>query len=200
MHIFTLKETFALLVSGLTSFYLSCCSIYFNQIARSWSYTIYIERNLFVEKKNIPWSKRGFESFTIYVGRLLREDLFFKENNIDGPRMLFHSYFFIYNMVFDIIFHTLFIFLLHYIFYAYFLVGYGIFKIIVFFSALEYLKILDLYYYKKEKENWKLREDAIKKIKESNPHFFDRYDPIFWEKYFPQFADFTNNFDKLECK
>ncbi len=75
-------------------------------------------------------------------------------------------------MVLDIVFHTLFIFLLHYIFYVYFLVGYGIFKIIVFFSVLQYLKILDLYYYKKEKENWKLREDAIKKNKRIQSAFF----------------------------
>lgn len=70
MHIFTLKETFALLVSGLTSFYLNYCSVYLKWIARSWSYTIYlgigIERNLFLEKNISLGLEEGF-SHLLYM-------------------------------------------------------------------------------------------------------------------------------------
>lgn len=202
MHILALKETAGLFISALSSFIVNYSSIYLGNTTRSWSFAVYV---LFLKKtsireKDIPWSKRGFQSFTIYVGRLLKENLFFKENNIGRPRMWFYTYFFIYNMVFDIIFHTLFIFLAHYIFYVYFLAGYGIFKIFALISVLQYQQILDYFYYKKEKENWKLREDAIKKIKKSNPHFFDFYDPSILEKFMPQYADFGNNFDQPKFK
>lgn len=201
MHIFTLKETAALLISGLSSFFLNYSSLYLGNTAQSWSLAVYVcnnsynKKKFFITEKNIPWSRRGFQSFTIYVGRILKENLFFKENDICSPKMQFSTYFFIYNMVLDIIFHTLFIFLSPYIFYVYFIVGYGIIKILVLISVTLYQNILDFYYYKKEKENWKLRENAIKKIKETNPHFFDFYDPSIWEKHMPQFADFANNFD-----
>ncbi len=202
MNILNLKVTSALFISVLSSFVVNYSSVYLGNTARSWSLTVYV---LFLKKsslkeKDIPWSKRGFQSFTIYVGRLIKENMFFKENDICRPKMWVYTYFFIFSMVLDIVFHTLFIFLSNYIFYVYFLAGYGIFKILVLISVLEYLKILDFYYYKKEKENWKLREDAIKKIKVSNPHFFDFYDPSIWERYMHQFADFGNNFDKPKLK
>lgn len=86
-------------------------------------------------------------------------------------------------MLFDIILHTICIFLSHYIFYVYFLVGYAIFKILVHISIVAYHSFLNIRYYKKEKADWNIREEAINKIKESNPHFFDPYDPIFNEKH-----------------
>lgn len=71
----------------------------------------------------------------------------------------------------------------HYIFYVYFLVGYAIFKILVHISIVAYHSFLDIRYYKKEKADWNIREEAINKIKKSNLHFFDPYDPIFNEKH-----------------
>ncbi len=202
MYIFTLKETTGLFISGLSTFVLNYSTLYLGNTAQSWSLAVYLyfKENSLITEKDIPWSIRGFQSFTIYVGKLLKENLFFKENDICRPKMLFNTYFFIYNMAFDIIFHTLFIFLAHCIFYVYFLVCYGIIKIFVLISVSVYLDILDFYYYKKEKENWKLREEAIKKIKLSNPHFFYFYDPSIWEKKMPQFADYANNFEKPKLK
>lgn len=188
MQIFYLKETWALLFSVLISFLVNYSSVYLGDTAKSWWYYISevrIFRNTclynkkYMRRRYKPW----LDSYTIYVGRLLKENLFFKENDISKPKMWIHTYFFIYTMIFDIIFYTLFVFLSYYIFYAYFLFGYVIFKILIHISIVKYHSILDIRYYKKENEDWNIREKAINKIKESNPHFFNLYDPIFNEKH-----------------
>ena len=202
MYILHLKETSGLLFSVLSSIVVNYSSLYLGNTAQSWSligFTFFIIKKPITEK-DVPWSKRGFHSFTIYVGRLLKENLYFKVNDINKPKMRFNTYFFICNMVFDIILHTLFIFLAHLTFYVYFLVGCGIFKIFALISVSEYHRILDFYYYKKEQKNWQLRENSIRKIKESNPHFFDLYDPIIWERFLPQFSEFTTKSGKRKRK
>lgn len=187
MHILYLKGTGALLFSGLISLFVNCSSVYFSDTAKSWWYFVYkvkfFEKSCYYNEKYMrrrykPW----FDSYTIYVGRLLKENLFFKENNISKPKMLVYTYFFFFTMVLDIIFHIVCIFLSHNVLFKYFLFGYAALKFFVYISIIIYYHFLDSLYYKKEKEDWNIREEAIKKIKESNPHFFDPYDPILNEK------------------
>lgn len=123
MHILYLKETRALLFSGLISLIVNCSSIYSGHAAKSWWYRIYEVRlfkkiyffsEKYMRNKYKPW----FDSYTFYVGRLLKENLFFRENDISRPKLRVHTYFFIYNMLFDIILHTICIFC-HIIFFMY---------------------------------------------------------------------------------
>lgn len=186
MHIY-LKGTGALLFSGLISLIFSCASVYFGDTAKSWWYCVYKVKffgkycyynEKYTRRRYQPW----FDSYTIYVGRLLKENLFFKENDISKPKTWFSTYYFFFTMVFDIIFYTLCIFLSLNVLFKYFLFGYAVLKFFIYICIIIYYPFLDSRYYKKEKEDWNIREEAIKKIKESNPHFFDPYDPILNEK------------------
>lgn len=117
-------------------------------------------------------------SYSFLAGRLLKENLFFKENNALKPKTRYLSYFFIFNMFSDIITNILFIFLLKYSFFQYFIKGYNLFKLAIFISINVYRVRLDIKYRKKEDESKEYAEESIKKILETNPHFFDCSEPF----------------------
>ncbi len=119
-----------------------------------------------------------YTSYSIFVGRLLKENLFFKENNALKPKTRLFLYLFICNMVFDIITNILFIFLFKYSFYLYFIKGYSALKFVTFFSVIKYYFSLDDKYYKKEQESKEYVETSIKKILETNPNFFNNSEPF----------------------
>lgn len=117
-------------------------------------------------------------SYSIFAGRLLKENLFFKENNALKPKTRLFLYLFICNMIFDIITNILFIFLFKYSFYLYFIKGYSALKFITFFSVIKYYFSLDDKYYKKEQESKEYVDASIKKILETNPNFFNNFEPF----------------------
>ncbi len=117
-------------------------------------------------------------SYSFLAGRLLKENLFFKENDALKPKTRYLSYFFIFNMFSDIITNILFIFLFKYSFFLYFIKGYNLLKLAIFISANVYRVRLDIKYRKKEDESKEYAEESIKKILETNPHFFDCTEPF----------------------
>lgn len=117
-------------------------------------------------------------SYSFLVGRLLKENLFFKENNALKPKTRYISYFFIFNMFSDIISNILFIFLSKYSFFLYFIKGYGFLKLVIFLLVNNYRIRIDSKYRKKEEESSEYIEESIKKILETNPHFFDCSEPF----------------------
>ncbi len=123
--------------------------------------------------------KRSFtRSYSFLAGRLLKENLFFKENNALKPKTRCMLYFFIFNMFSDIITNILFIFLCKYSFFQYFIKGYGVLKLLIFLLVNNYRIRLDSKYRKKEEESSEYIEQSIKKILETNPHFFDCSEPF----------------------
>lgn len=138
--------------------------------------------NLIIYFKILQLEKTAvYCSYSILIGRLLKENLFFKENNVLKPKPKFFLYFFICNMVFDIITNILFIFLLKYSFYIYFVKGYSVLKLLVFMSVITYYIRLDEKYQKKEQESKEYEDECIKKILETNPNFFDFPEPSIQE-------------------
>ncbi len=117
-------------------------------------------------------------SYSFLTGRLLKENLFFKENNALKPKTRYLSYFFIFNMFSDIITNILFIFLFKYSFFLYFIKVYNLLKLAIFISANVYRVRLDIKYRKKEDESKEYADESIKKILETNPHFFDCTEPF----------------------
>lgn len=117
-------------------------------------------------------------SYSFLVGRLLKENLFFKENNALKPKTRCMSYFFIFNMISDIIANILFIFLSKYSFFQWFIKGYGVLKLLIFILVGNHRIRLDSKYRKKEEESSEYIEESIKKILETNPHFFDCSEPF----------------------
>lgn len=123
--------------------------------------------------------KRAFtRSYSFLAGRLLKENLFFKENNALKPKTRYISYFFIFNMLSDIITNILFIFLSKYSFFQWFIKGYGVLKLVLFLLVNNYRIQIDSKYRKKEEESSEYIEESIKKILETNPHFFDCSEPF----------------------
>ena len=117
-------------------------------------------------------------SHSFLAGRLLKENLFFKENNALKPKTRYLSYFFIFNMFSNIITNIMFIFLFKYSFFLYFIKGYNLLKLAIFISVNVYRVRLDIKYRKKEDESKEYAEESIKKILETNPHFFDCSEPF----------------------
>ncbi len=78
----------------------------------------------------------------------------------------------------DIIINILFIFLSKYSFFRYFIKGYGVLKLAIFLFVNNYRIRLDSKYHKKEEESSEYIEESIKKILETNPHFFDCSEPF----------------------
>ena len=146
--ILRLKETYVLLSSMLDTFFFNYLALYEGKFPR-------------------------FVSYSVLVGRLVKENQFFKKNNWLNPKIRSYSYFFFCNMILDIITNTLLIFLPKNRLYLFFMMLYCLLKLAVLFSGGVYYRTLDIYYEKKEQKNPELREEAIKKIKETNPHFFD---------------------------
>ncbi len=123
--------------------------------------------------------KRAFTlSYSFLAGRLLKENLFFKENNASKPKTRCISYFFIFNMFSDIITNILFIFLSKYSFFQYFIKGYCVLRLLIFLLVGNYRIRLDSKYRKKEEQSTEYIEESIKKILETNPHFFDCSEPF----------------------
>ncbi len=123
--------------------------------------------------------KRAFtRSYSFLAGRLLKENLFFKENNALKPKTRYISYFFIFNMLSDIISNILFIFLSKYSFFQYFIKGYGVLKLVFFLLVNNYRIRIDSKCRKKEEESSEYIEESIEKILETNPHFFDCSEPF----------------------
>ena len=147
MHILSLKLTSALLTSLTATLLIGLATIYWGNTANYFSYSV-------------------------YAGRLLKEDLFFKENNIARLKMWAFSYFFIFNMVFDIITNIIFIFIMSKKnFYVYLMVGYSLLKVFIMVCIATYYDLIDLYYRRKDRTTNKYKELAIKKILETNPNF-----------------------------
>lgn len=94
------------------------------------------------------------------------------------PKTRYWSYFFIFNMFSDIITNILFIFLSKYSFFRYFIKGYSFLKLAIFLLVNDYRIRLDSKYRKKEEESSEYIEESIKKILETNPHFFDCSEPF----------------------
>lgn len=109
---------------------------------------------------------------SFFAGRLLKENLFFKENNVLKPKMRFYSYFFILNLFFDIIANILFIFLSKYRIYIFIIKGYNILKFLIFISTFSYYNRQHSKCFKKEQESKEYADKSIKKILETNPNFF----------------------------
>ncbi len=123
--------------------------------------------------------KRAFtRSYSFLAGRLLKENLFFKENNALKPKTRYISYFFIFNLLSDIISNILFIFLSKYSFFQYFIKGYGVLKLVCFLLVNNYRLSIDSKCREKEEESSEYIEESIKKILETNPHFFDCSEPF----------------------
>ncbi len=117
-------------------------------------------------------------SYSIFAGRLLKENLFFKENNALKPKTRLFLYLFICNMIFDIIMNILFIFLFKYSFYRHFIKGYSVLKFVIFVSTTNHYLNLDKKYYEKEQESKEYAEKSIKQILETNPNFFNNSEPF----------------------
>ncbi len=109
---------------------------------------------------------------SFFAGRLLKENLFFKENNVLKPKLRFYSYFFILNLFFDIITNILFIFLSKYRIYIFILKGYSILKFLIFIPTFSYYNRQHSKCLKKEQKSKEYAEESIRKILETNPNFF----------------------------
>ncbi len=147
MNIIFLDETVFLIVSCMYTAYLNSRTIYSGHAAR-------------------------FSSLTIFINRLIKENLFFKENNESKPKFKFHVYYFIFTMSCDIVVNIIFIFFIKYGISVRFMLWYTISKLFIFFLPTIYYHKLNSRYREKEKESKEFKKEARKKIEATNPNFF----------------------------
>lgn len=147
MNILSLDETgFLILSCGYTA-YLNFCTLYSGHLSR-------------------------FSSLTIFINRLVKENLFFKENNEERPKFKFHVYYFIFTMCCDVVVNIIFIFFIKYGISVRFMLWYTISKLFIFFLPTIYYHKLNSRYRKMEKESKEFKKEARKKIEATNPNFF----------------------------